>query len=350
MTPAWTSWSLGRLDLGPADLADRVLRATGLPDTDEGREIVELHLAALDVSLDVGSPELLVPQLCWERVRRSQVSAAAGQVPVWSAVHEVLADRLDELTLAGVVRHAGAAETAAAALRSRAWAQRGAAGLSGLGNQVQTYLAHAVAGRHERAVEHVTRLLDEGTPVEEVLLEVIAPAQRELGRLWERGVVNVAQEHIATAVTQITLSALFPHVVAPPRLDRVLVAATPPDDSHEIGLRIVTDLFRLRGWDTRYVGASCPVPDLVETVVASDASLLLLGASMTSHLPGLRRTVEQVRAEPRCDRVAILVGGEPFTHSPALGEWVGADHVAVRALEALEVADGLLEVREATGR
>ena len=344
----WTSWALSRLDLAPAALAERVLHLTGLPDTPEGREIVDLHLAALDTSLDVGSPDLLVPQLRWEVARWHQVCNGPRAASVWQAVHSVLADALDELTLAAVVRHVGAADSTAVAEESRVWAQRGRGGLSGLTGHVQTYLGHAVAGRHEQAIEHVLALVEQGTSVPEVLLEVIAPAQYELGRLWERGVVDVAQEHIATAVTQITLSSLHPRLVDGPRLGRTLVAATTPGDHHEVGLRIVTDLLQLRGWDTRYVGASCPVEDVVDAVVRSEASLLLLGASMTAHLPGLQRAVEQVRADPRCDDVTVLVGGDPFRHAPALVEWVGADLVAASGVEAVEAADALVPAREAS--
>ncbi|GAA1931683.1 hypothetical protein GCM10009815_27500 [Nocardioides marmoribigeumensis] len=346
---AWTSWALSRVDSDPAGLAEQVLARTGLPDTPEGREIVELHLATLDVSLDLGCTDLLVPQLRWELTRRPQVTSAPRVVPVHDAVHATLAERLDELTLAAVVRHVGAAEAAARALESRSWSLRGRGGLSGLTAPVQTYLGHAVAGHQQRAIEHVLTLVADGSSVADVLLEVLAPAQLELGRLWERGVVSVAQEHVATAVTQVTMSALQPLFLEQPRLDRTLVAATPPGDRHEIGLRVVTDLLQLRGWDTQYVGASCPVADLVEAVVTAGATLLLLGASMPAHLPGLRAAVEHVRADPRCQGVAVLVGGEPFRHAPGLGEWVGADLVATDAREALEAAAGLLALQEATG-
>jgi methanogenic corrinoid protein MtbC1 len=345
----WTSWALNRLDLDPAGLGARVLARTGLPDTAPAREVVDLHLATLDVSLDVGSPDLLVPQLRWELARWHQVASGPRLASVWQAVHSVLAEQLDELTLAAVVRHVNAADGSAASQESRTWATRGRAGLSGLTGPVQTFLGHAVAGRHRSAVEHVLVLLERGWTVSEVLLDVLAPAQYELGRLWERGVVDVAQEHVATAVTQIAMSALYPRLFDAPRLRSTLVAATPPGDTHEVGLRMVTDLLQLRGWDTRYVGASCPVDDVLDTVASSGATLLLLGASMTCHLPALRAAVEQVRSDPRCDGVTVMVGGDPFRHAPSLVEWIGADLVATTALEAVAAAEGLVVPVEVTG-
>ena len=342
-TAGWTSWALSLLDLDPLEVASRVHRLAGLPDTPEGRQVVALHLAALDLSLDLASPDLLVPQLRWESTRWHHVGADPRDPSVWDAILALLQARLDEVTLAAVVRHVGEARSAASALDRRHWAQRGCAGLSGLTAPVQTHLGHAVAGRHDEAIEHVLGLLEHGVPVEEVLLDVLAPAQHELGRLWERGVVTVAQEHMATAVTQATMCALRLRPVAGPRLDRRLVAATVPGDPHEVGLRIVTDLLQAGGWDTLYVGSGCPVSDVVDAVVTSGASLLLLGASMTAHLPALRDAVEQVRSDPRCDGVRVLAGGEPFRHVPGLGEWAGADLVASCAREALATVAGLVE-------
>jgi methanogenic corrinoid protein MtbC1 len=59
---------------------------------------------------------------------------------------------------------------------------------------------------------------------------------------------------------------------------------------------------------------------------------------MTAHVPGLRRAVASLRADPRCAGVTVMVGGEPFRHAPALGEWVGADLVAEDGPQAVRAA------------
>jgi methanogenic corrinoid protein MtbC1 len=89
--------------------------------------------------------------------------------------------------------------------------------------------------------------------------------------------------------------------------------------------------------------------DVIEAAVAVEASLLLLGASMTCHLPGLRTAVGQVRSDRRCDGLSVMVGGRPFREVTSLREWVGADLVAGNAVEAVRAADGLL-VPEPTSR
>jgi methanogenic corrinoid protein MtbC1 len=335
---------LARLDLDRHQVAERLVRRAGLPDTPEGREVVDLHLCALDVSLEIGDPALLAPQLHWEASRWPQVAAGPGAGRVWAALRHVLADHLDELTLLTVVRHVEAADAEAAASALRAAGRGGRDGLAGLSPDAQVYLGHALAGRDRDAVSHVLALADAGWSVPEVMLGVLAPAPVEVGRLWERGAITVAHEHVATAVAHLVLYSLYPRLSLGVRLGRTAVAATVPGDRHSFGLRLVSDLLQHRGWDVQYVGTACPVPDLVEAAVEAGATLVLLGASMTCHLPVLRTAVRQVRSDPRTAGTAILVGGAPFRQVTELAEWSGADLAAGDAVEAVSAAMALVDL------
>ncbi len=63
--------------------------------------------------------------------------------------------------------------------------------------------------------------------------------------------LTVAQEHSCTVATRLFMSQLYSHIFSLPRNGRRLIATTVADETHEIGLRIVTDLFEAVGWDTQ---------------------------------------------------------------------------------------------------
>src|SRR4051812_43375690 len=77
-----------------------------------------------------------------------------------------------------------------------------AAGLRG------EYLAALLAPDPARARDLVVGALDDGTPAADLYLRVLAPAMHEIGSLWERAEISVAQEHIATQITQGVLAQL----------------------------------------------------------------------------------------------------------------------------------------------
>jgi len=55
--------------------------------------------------------------------------------------------------------------------------------------------------------------------------------------------VSVAQEHYCTAATQLIMSQLYPHIFAGEKTERTLIATCVAGDLHEIGIRMVSDLF-----------------------------------------------------------------------------------------------------------
>lgn len=75
-------------------------------------------------------------------------------------------------------------------------------------SQFEEYFSAVEAVDAPAASELVLDLLDGGSPVEQITSGLLAPAQVRVGELWERGRWSVADEHAATGVTDIALSAL----------------------------------------------------------------------------------------------------------------------------------------------
>ena len=156
-------------------------------------------------------------------------------------------------------------------------------------------------------------------------LQVFQRCQREVGRLWQLKQITVAQEHYCTAATQLVMSQLYPYLFALPKNGRRLAAASVGGELHEVGLRIVTDLFEADGWDTLYLGANLPAGGVVQAVEQHRPDLLVISATMTFHLRGVEQLIAQVRSSEACQGVKVMVGGYPFNVDPDLWRRVGAD-------------------------
>ena len=97
-----------------------------------------------------------------------------------------------------------------------------------------------------------------GVKITDLYLQVFQRCQREIGRLWQLNHVTVAQEHYCTAATQLVMAQFYPYLFSRPKDGRRLVATSVAGELHEVGLRIVTDLFEANGWNTAYFGANVP--------------------------------------------------------------------------------------------
>jgi len=298
------------------------------------------HLSFLAQSLALDRPALFAQYVAWVKV--VLVRRGVGE--------QTLADHLG--CLARVIRERipGAAGVAAAGIVDEAIAT-----LASTPDDIPTFIvdggAHAGLARHyldallrgerREAATHVRQALAQGLPLQSLYLHVFAPAQRELGRLWQLNEISVAQEHFCSAATQLIMSQVSGAIFEGPRGEQRLVAACVAGDLHEIGLRMVADFFEMSGWRTFYLGANMPHGGVVETIVATRSSMLLVSASIGLHVSAVRDLIGLVRAETRCRGVRILVGGHPFNTDPSLWRTVGADGHAADARLAVRLSEEL---------
>jgi methanogenic corrinoid protein MtbC1 len=199
------------------------------------------------------------------------------------------------------------------------------------------YVEVLLKGDRRAASSLILDSVEAGTSIQEIYLNVFAPSQYEIGRLWQTSRITVGQEHLCTATTQMIMSQLYARVFASPKNGRTLVAACVGGDLHEIGCRMVADLFELEGWNTFYFGANTPTSSIVQAILEHNSELLAISATMTFHLRAVAALIAEVRAADPNRRTKIIVGGYPFKLDPILWQRLGADAYAPDAQSALEM-------------
>jgi len=199
------------------------------------------------------------------------------------------------------------------------------------------YQAAVLGGSRRRAVEAVDQAVAAGLDLRTIYLEVFQPTLREIGRLWQMNEITVADEHLATAITQMAMARLYA-TFAPSAAGGgpTLVGACAETERHDIGLRMLCDLVEVEGWDAVYLGSTVPLESLIDMIRQRRPDVVALSASISPHLPQLRSAVEAIRqlGDARW-RPVILVGGRPFVESRDLSRRVGADLAAGSADEAV---------------
>jgi len=185
------------------------------------------------------------------------------------------------------------------------------------------------AGDRRRAFAVVDDARAGGLDVEGLYLDVLQPAMREIGRLWQRCEMTVAQEHLATAITQMVMARTYDEIVAEaPKSTHSAIAACPETERHDLGLRMICDLLERAGWDVTYLGAAVPTDSLVQLTRARRPDALVLSASLPPHVPPLQDTIAAVRDAMGDDAPYIVVGGRPFLDDEGLAVRIGADGTA----------------------
>lgn len=210
---------------------------------------------------------------------------------------------------------------------------------------MKTYTNYMEALRHgdRRSAYNLARgALDSGVDIRDIYMEVLQPAMHEVGRLWERNQFTVAQEHLATAITQSVMAQIYATVYGAPFNGLTLIATCIGGELHELGIRMVSDFFELEGYSVFYLGANAPIPDVVSMVNDRRADLLAISVTLGGYVVQAREMIQAVRASPQGQRVKIMVGGQPFNRTPDVATTIGADFTARDAREAVRRASEVL--------
>lgn len=172
-----------------------------------------------------------------------------------------------------------------------------------------------------------------------VFVDLLQPAQYEIGELWYRGEITVEDEHRATAVTQRITEALPPTPTTnpvPPTARCLMVAMG--EEEHVLGLRQLQLAFEDDGWPVTLLGPRVQASVLADRVRGTDPSLVCISAGYLPSTTQVRRGIAAVREL----RIPVLVGGSAFNRAPTLWRQVGADHHGADARVALVLARRLL--------
>ncbi len=169
-------------------------------------------------------------------------------------------------------------------------------------------------------------------------VHVIQPAMYGIGRAWQENRATVAQEHLATAISQSLMASAFGQVM--PKDDnggRALLACT-PGNHHDVGLRMVSDAFEMDGWQAQFLGGNTPLSALISQCTDYAPHVLCLSASLPQHLRILKETLLALRQRlgPDCPRV--VVGGLVFNQFPALAKTLDAEWLGPTAEDAAKAA------------
>lgn len=301
---------------------------------------VEARLAYLAQAIAVRCPEVFAMSVLWNR---EAIAAREGRVDdLHASLRHLRAVIVDESPPA--VAHAATecVDGAMAALGRPQGHDPDDGIVSPRRDVVLRYLEFLLSWKRAEAMELVLSLMRSGTSLADVYLQVLQPAQAELGRMWHRHEISIADEHYATAIAQEIMSRLREHATPARRRDLRIVAAAVGGDFHEIGIRMVADCFELGGWDVSYLGANLPTTEAVREVRDRKAHVLAISASTFLHLRDAGGLIDAVRAEANCAHVKIIVGGPPFNLIPNLWQYLGADGHGKTAPDAVELANRLI--------
>lgn len=193
-------------------------------------------------------------------------------------------------------------------------------------------------------VAYLGALRARGIPLERLYLELLAPAARRLGVMWEEDTCDFTTVTIGLCCLQQLVmehSAAFRPRTAPRDLDRRILLAPMPDEQHSFGLLLVSEFFRRQGWDV-HSATGANAAEIVALARRQWFAAIGFSVACESRLDALASLIRDVRRDARNGRIGVLVGGRVFADRPDLMALVGADATANDGQQAVLKAETML--------
>ncbi|OFZ07387.1 MAG: hypothetical protein A2322_05105, partial [Bacteroidetes bacterium RIFOXYB2_FULL_39_7] len=124
----------------------------------------------------------------------------------------------------------------------------------------------------------------------------------------ESGQISVASEHLASAIVESVLNEQYSRIIFQIKTNKTVVAASVENEVHQIGIKMVSDIFEMSGFNVHYLGANNPLDDLVNFIDTVKPNILAVSVSINYHLNSLEKLIETIR--DKYPNLIIITGGQ----------------------------------------
>lgn len=203
--------------------------------------------------------------------------------------------------------------------------------------EIEEYMDTLLKKDMRKTLSLIQQFLSRKIPLNDIYVEILAESMRRIGDLWHTARINVDTEHYCTSVTQTAMAQLYPLLFANPRKNKTLLCACPGTELHEMGARMVADIFENDGWDTIYLGAAVPSDAMLSSIRENQPDLIALSVTMPQHLLECQALIQAIRKD--FPDIKIAVGGHAFSSTKAIWKQWPIDYYTEDARELLRLAN-----------
>jgi len=207
-----------------------------------------------------------------------------------------------------------------------------------------------VDGDDRLASDATQKLLKEGLSPREIISNILVPAMRRVGELYEKGEYFIPELVASAEAFRASMDVLRPHIKGSSDVPvtGVAVFGTVRGDIHELGKNLAAAVFEAEGFQVIDLGVDVPPERFAEAAEKYNADVVGMSALMTTTMLEQRNVIEELKKRGIREKVIVIAGGAPVTE-----EWVreiGADVWGRDAFESVRIVKEMLAKRRGGAR
>ena len=194
-----------------------------------------------------------------------------------------------------------------------------------------------ITGDAKASVAITQEALARKTDPQELVTKYMIPAMDEMGKRFETGDCFVPELLISARAMKASLELIRPLLAArgAEPIGRIVIG-TAKGDLHDIGKNLVASMLEGAGFEVIDLGVDVTPERFVAEIQAKGAGLVAISALLTTTMPNMKNTIEELKKAGVRDKVKVLIGGAPVTQRYA--DDIGADGYSDNANGAVNLA------------
>jgi methanogenic corrinoid protein MtbC1 len=214
---------------------------------------------------------------------------------------------------------------------------------------VDLFVKACLSSDEEACPQIVSAMIADGLSLERICLDLLSPAARTLGTMWEEDDADFLEVTLGLGRMQRVVRDLGRRVGGAALLSEDAGQAflcAMPDEQHSLGLAMLAEFFVADGWGVT-VGPPIGVQDVLAEIGAHWYDVVGVSAGIVERAPKIAELVRRIRAASLNADLVVIVGGQAFADDAELVHEVGADASPPDAAQGPLVGRTLVQARRA---
>lgn len=193
----------------------------------------------------------------------------------------------------------------------------------------------------DKVLSLIKENLDAGTNAQAILDDGLIAGMDIIGERMESGEMFIPEVLMAAQIMAAGVEILQPHLVEDESTAKgKVVIGTVKGDLHDIGKNLVAMMMESAGLEVLDLGIDSDPSKFIEAIQTKKPKIVGLSALLTTTMPMMKQTIEDIAQAGLRDGVKIMVGGAPVTQKFA--QEIGADGYAADAGAAAKMAKSMI--------
>ena len=188
------------------------------------------------------------------------------------------------------------------------------------------YLQHLLKGDIKEARNLIMTLHIQGMKIEYIYFNILEKALKEIGTLWEVGCIDVWKEHFISETTLDIMRELKSKEKRKKSKKASIITLNSSAEFHNIGLKMISDILELEGFNVIYLGSNVPTQSLIKAIEFEKPDFVAISVTLQYNMDSAAHMIGAIRSNfgKKCPK--IIIGGTAFTNSETVCEATGADY------------------------